>query len=66
MASVTTGPIATTTNGTDNAIVWFTSNGGWSGVDGDTGAEIVSNGNCSERAAMDFTHRRQRAYRGRR
>ena len=25
MSSVTTGPIATTTNGTDNAIVWFTS-----------------------------------------
>ena len=47
MASVTTGPIATTTNGTDNAIVWFTSGGVLKGVDGDTGTEIVSNGNCS-------------------
>ena len=47
MASVTTGPIVTTTNGTDNAIVWFTSNGALVGVDGDTGSQIVSNGNCS-------------------
>ena len=47
MASVTTGPIATTTNGTDNAIVWFTSGGALVGVDGDTGTQIVSNGNCS-------------------
>jgi len=47
MSSVTTGPISTTTNGTDNAIVWFTSGGVLKGVDGDSGAEIVSNGNCS-------------------
>jgi hypothetical protein len=47
MASVTTGPIATTTDGTSNAIVWFTSGGVLKGVDGDSGAEIVSNGNCS-------------------
>jgi hypothetical protein len=47
MASTTTGPIATTTDGTSNAIVWFTSGGVLKGVDGDTGAEIVSNGNCS-------------------
>jgi hypothetical protein len=47
MANTTTGPIATTTDGTSNAIVWFTSGGVLKGVDGDTGAEIVSNGNCS-------------------
>jgi hypothetical protein len=47
MASTTTGPIATTTDGTSNAIVWFTSGGVLKGVDGDSGAEIVSNGNCS-------------------
>ena len=47
MSSVTTGPIATTTNGTDNAIVWFTSGSSLVGVDGDTGAQIVSSGNCS-------------------
>jgi hypothetical protein len=46
MASVTTGPIVTTTNGTDNAIVWFTSNGALVGVDGDSGSQIVSSGNC--------------------
>jgi hypothetical protein len=47
MSSVTTGPIATTTNGTDNAIVWFTSGSSLVGVDGDTGTQIVSSGNCS-------------------
>jgi len=47
MASVTTGPISTTTNGTDNAVVWFTSGGVLKGVDADSGAEIVSNGNCA-------------------
>jgi hypothetical protein len=47
MASTTTGPIATTTDGTSDAIVWFTSGGVLKGVDGDSGAEIVSNGNCS-------------------
>ncbi|HXJ18936.1 MAG TPA: hypothetical protein VMT03_01790 [Polyangia bacterium] len=47
MDSTTTGPIATTTDGTSNAIVWFTSGGVLQGVDGDTGTAIVSNGNCS-------------------
>jgi hypothetical protein len=46
MATTTTGPIATTTDGTSNAIVWFTSGGVLKGVDGDSGAELVSNGNC--------------------
>jgi hypothetical protein len=48
LASVTTGPIATTTNGSDNAIVWYMSNGTLKGVDGDTGAQIFSSTNtCS-------------------
>ena len=42
MASVTTGAIATTTDGTSDAIVWYTSNGQLRGVDGDTGAVIYS------------------------
>jgi len=48
MATTTTGPIATTTDGTANPIVWFTSGGVLKGVDGDSGAEIVSNGNCAD------------------
>jgi hypothetical protein len=48
MASVTTGPIATTTNGTSDAIVWYTSNGQLRGVDGDTGAVVYSaTNNCA-------------------
>jgi hypothetical protein len=40
------GVIATTTNGTDNAIVWF-SEGALVGLDGDTGAQIIRNGSCN-------------------
>jgi hypothetical protein len=40
MATVTTGPIATTTDGTADAIVWYTSGGQLRGVDGDNGATI--------------------------
>ena len=42
MATPTTGPIATTTDGTADAIVWYTSDGQLRGVDGDTGATIYS------------------------
>jgi hypothetical protein len=45
MASVTTGPIATTTDGTADAVVWYTSGGALRGVDGDTGATIYSSTN---------------------
>jgi hypothetical protein len=37
-----TAPIATTTDGTNNAIVWFISNGHLTGVDGDTGAAVYT------------------------
>jgi hypothetical protein len=50
MSSPTTGPIATTTDGQANAIVWYMSGGRLMGVDGDTGASIyssASNDTCS-------------------
>jgi len=37
-----TAPIATTTDGTNNAIVWFMNNNKLVGVDGDTGATIFT------------------------
>jgi hypothetical protein len=40
----TTSPIATTTDGTNDAIVWYMNNGKLNGVDGDTGAAIFSGG----------------------
>jgi hypothetical protein len=40
MSGGPTSPIATTTDGTSDAIVWFTSNNQLRGVDGDTGAMI--------------------------
>jgi hypothetical protein len=47
MASAT-NPIATTTDGTSDAIVWFANNGKLMGVDGDTGATIYTSSNtCS-------------------
>ena len=42
MSSPTTGPIATTTDGQANAIVWYMSGGRLMGVDGDTGASIYA------------------------
>jgi hypothetical protein len=43
-----TNPIATTSDGTNDAIVWYMSNGKLMGVDGDTGATIYSSTNtCS-------------------
>ena len=42
MSSVTTGPIATTTDGNADGMVWFMSGGLLKGVDGDTGATIFS------------------------
>jgi hypothetical protein len=42
--SQTTSPIATTTDGTNEAIVWYMNNGKLAGVDGDTGAVIFAGG----------------------
>jgi hypothetical protein len=43
-----TSPIATTTDGTSDALVWFVSGGNLVGVDGDTGAVVVTaTGQCS-------------------
>jgi hypothetical protein len=48
-AASATNPIATTTDGTSNAIVWYTSNNVIKGVDGDTGAAVYTgaSGSCS-------------------
>jgi hypothetical protein len=45
----TTSPIATTTDGTNEAIVWYMNNGKLTGVDGDTGAVLFNGGSntCS-------------------
>jgi hypothetical protein len=37
-----TAPIATTTDGTNDAIVWYMNNNKLAGVDGDTGAAIFT------------------------
>jgi hypothetical protein len=43
-----TAPIATTTDGKTDALVWFVSNGSLVGVDGDTGAVVVTaTGQCA-------------------
>jgi hypothetical protein len=44
LSGPTTGPIATTTDGTSEAVVWFMNNGALNGVDGDTGAMITNGG----------------------
>jgi hypothetical protein len=42
LSGATTGPIATTTDGQADAIVWYISGGKLIGLDGDTGASIYS------------------------
>ncbi|HEV3191821.1 MAG TPA: hypothetical protein VGY54_15025, partial [Polyangiaceae bacterium] len=42
----TSAPIATTTDGTHEAVVWVVSGGALLGVDGDTGVQIYSGGAC--------------------
>jgi hypothetical protein len=44
-ASNTPGPISTTTDGTNNVVVWFINNGKLTGVDGDTGASVFTSTN---------------------
>jgi hypothetical protein len=47
-ASGTPGPISTTTDGTNETVVWFVNNGKLNGVDGDTGASVFTSTNsCS-------------------
>jgi hypothetical protein len=47
-ASNTPGPISTTTDGTNETVVWFMNNGKLIGVDGDTGANLYTSSNsCS-------------------
>lgn len=47
-ASNTPGPISTTTDGTNEVVVWFMNNGKLTGVDGDTGTSIYTSSNtCS-------------------
>ncbi len=69
MSSPTTGPIATTTDGQADAIVWYMSGGRLMGVDGDTGASIYASATsdtCSGVRQLDLTDRGQRTYRRRR
>jgi hypothetical protein len=40
-----TGPISTTTDGTNEVVVWYMNSGQLMGVDGDTGATIVTSAN---------------------
>jgi hypothetical protein len=48
LSGATTGPIATTTDGQSDAIVWYMSNGQLVGLDGDTGAPLyTSSDSCS-------------------
>jgi hypothetical protein len=48
LAGAVTGPISTTTDGTNNVIVWYMNNGKLNGVDGDTGAAVFTSTNsCS-------------------
>jgi hypothetical protein len=48
LSSPTTAPIATSTDGTANTVVWYSSGGKLVGVDGDTGARIYTSSNsCS-------------------
>ncbi|MEO5770245.1 MAG: hypothetical protein ABIS92_17950 [Polyangia bacterium] len=42
LAGEVTSPIVTTSNGSSDAVVWYISNGKLMGVDGDTGANIVT------------------------
>ena len=48
LSGAVTGPISTTTDGTNNVIVWYMNNGKLNGVDGDTGAAVFTSTNsCS-------------------
>jgi hypothetical protein len=50
-----TAPIATTTDGQANAIVWFMNNGKLMGLDGDSGAVIFNGGSGSCSGVQQWT-----------
>ena len=50
-----TAPIATTTDGQANAIVWFMNNGKLMGVDGDTGATVFGGGSSTCSGVQQWT-----------
>ncbi len=45
LAGAVTGPISTTTDGTNDVVVWYMNSGKLNGVDGDTGASIFASTN---------------------
>ena len=48
LSGETTAPVVTTTDGTNEAVVWYTNNGALTGVDGATGAVLYkSTDSCS-------------------
>jgi hypothetical protein len=47
-AANTPGPISTTTDGTNEVVVWFMNNGKLTGVDGDTGAAVFTSTNTCQ------------------
>jgi hypothetical protein len=47
LAGLTTAPVATTTDGKANPVVWFMNNGKLNGVDGDTGQSLFAGGTGS-------------------
>jgi hypothetical protein len=51
----TTGPISTTTDGTNEVVVWFMNNGKLNGVDGDTGASIFAGGTSTCSGVQQWT-----------
>ena len=62
-----TSPIATSTDGKDETIVWYMNGNGLNGVDGDTGASVFAAARAPAAAsAVDLAHRRQGPHRRRR
>ena len=55
LAGEATSPIATTTNGTADAIVWYMSNNRLTGVDGDTGAVVFTSADATCTAVRQWT-----------
>jgi hypothetical protein len=45
LSGSTTAPIATTTDGTNNVVVWYMNNGKLTGVDGDNGTAVFTSSN---------------------
>ena len=54
-ASNTPGPISTTTDGTNETVVWFMNNGKLTGVDGDMGTNIYTSSNSCGGTVQHWT-----------